>query len=121
MSETNNEAQEPEMDMSPEQYHKLRLEAQKELREEIKFLKTENDYQELLANIEENKARRLKAIAIQYQLQNPQAAAQRSQAVQGKPPANEVYDHPQAASQPFKPKKDVSTKEDPKVRKLKTD
>jgi len=115
MSETNKSEGTPEQEMTPQEYHKLRIEAQKELKKEISFLKTEAEYQRLEAEIEESKARRLKAIAIQYQLQNPQAAAQPGQHVPGKPPANEVYDHPMPGKTPFAPK------DEKKERKLKVE
>lgn len=110
MSETNKLEGAPEQEMTSQEYHKLRIEAQKELKKEISFLKTEAEYQRLEAEIEESKARRLKAIAIQYQLQNPQAAAQ-----PGQPPANEVYDHPVPGKTPFAPKNEK------KERKLKVE
>lgn len=96
MSETNNQTEDQEKDLSPEEYHKLRVAAQKELREEIKFLKTELEYQDIMAKIEEAKARRLKAVAIQYQLQNPNPEMNYPP---GQPPKD--YDHPVAAPQPF--------------------
>lgn len=68
MTETN---QHDEKMLDPSQYKAIRLEATKELREEIKFLEVEEKYRRLLADIEDHKARRLRAIAIQYQFQNP--------------------------------------------------
>lgn len=74
MSEKTNDVQEEETEqITPAEYKKLRLEAQKELKEEIKFLKTEDEYQSLLASIEENKLKRMVAISRQAQLmQGPQ-------------------------------------------------
>lgn len=117
MSETNNESQDPQKEMTPQEYNRLRIEAQKELKKEISFLKTEHEYQKLECEIEEFKARRLKAITIQYQLQNPQAAQQQS-GPQGKA---QVYDHPAAASAPFAKKEDAPKKEGTKSRTLKSE
>lgn len=54
--------------MTPEEYRKVRGKAIKELKKEIAYLKVEAEYQNLQANIEEHKARRLAMIQRQAQL-----------------------------------------------------
>lgn len=93
MSEKTN-PEELHRELSPEEYKKLRIAAQRELKEEIQFLKTEEEYQRLMAEIETHKARRLQAIVLQYQMQNPSPESK---------PMNkaEVSEHPLAQSKPF--------------------
>jgi hypothetical protein len=121
MSETNKDAETPQPEMTAEEYHALRVKAQKELKKEIAFLRTEAEYHKLDAEIEEHKARRLKAIAIQYQLQNPQPQQMPGQTVPGKPPAGGDYDHPVAAKAPFAEKEEAPKKAEKKERTLKVE
>lgn len=53
-------------EMTPEEYKKAREAATKELKEEIKYLKVEEEYWRLVADIEEHKARKL--LMIQRQI-----------------------------------------------------
>jgi hypothetical protein len=99
------------------EYRKLRIAAQNELKEEIKFLKTEEEYQRLMADIEDHKARRLKAIVVQYQLQNPAGAA--GGMPQTKAEA-QTYDHDEPQHKPFA-ENEEPVQEEPKVRRLKKD
>jgi len=65
---------EQQQEMTPEQlaeYKKMRMSADKELKEEIKFLKTEHEYQKLICEVEEFKARRLNAYAQQSRFMQP--------------------------------------------------
>jgi hypothetical protein len=117
--ETNTEQLHPEV--SPAEYRKLRLAAQNELKEEIKFLKTEEEYQRLMADIEDHKARRLRAIVMQYQLQNPTNGAMPQTKAEAK-----VYDHDEPEQKPFGPFEEeppVPSAEAPvkPIRTLKTD
>lgn len=80
-------------DITPEEYKKLRREAQAELKSEIAFLKTEYEYQDLMAKIEEAKARRLNALQIQYRMTNPESEQQAQ--------PREVYQHPAPMETPF--------------------
>ena len=60
MSETN-EPEEPQM--TPEEYAKAREDAMKHLEKEIVLLKVEKEYENLLADVEEAKTRRITMIA----------------------------------------------------------
>lgn len=95
MSEETN-AEQLQNEISPEEYRKLRIAAQNELKEEIKFLKTEEEYQRLMADIEDHKARRLRAIVMQYQLQNPSGGPMPQTKAEAK-----TYDHDEPDAVPF--------------------
>lgn len=91
MSEkTNNDpAEQPQL--SPEEYKKLRDEAIKGLREEIKYLKVEEEYERLSADIEEHKTRRYTMIGRQAQMfapppEQPQAGEPQEENVPKAPP-----------------------------------
>lgn len=100
--------------MSRERYKELQIEAQKEIREEIKFLKTEEEYQKLMADIEEHKARRLHAIAQQYQYTRPSTPTPVARE------DKEDYNHESPQSEPFL-KEVPETIGDKKERKLKAE
>ena len=62
------EAGEAQRQMTPEEIKAKRAELVKDYREEIKFLKVQSEYEDLLATIEESKYRRYAAIAQTAQL-----------------------------------------------------
>lgn len=69
-------------EMTPEEYKKAKEAAMKGLREEIKYLKVEEEYWRLVADIEEHKARKL--LMIQRQL--PFYTRQQQPAPEGEQP-----------------------------------
>ena len=62
------EAGEEKTQMTPEEIKARRADLVKDYREEIKFLKVQSEYEDLLATIEESKYRRYAAIAQTAQL-----------------------------------------------------
>jgi len=67
-----NQTIEQEEKMTPEEYAKARLQAIAHLKEEIKYLKVEKEYETLLADIEEAKTRRITMVAQQARFFTPQ-------------------------------------------------
>lgn len=112
MSETNKDVQDSQEEMSPEEYRKARANATKELKEEIAYLKIEEQYQKLQADIEEHKARRLTMIQRQAQLMYGGQQAPQQQNTQ------QPHDHKAPADKPFA---ETGKKESGKKRQLKKD
>ena len=77
--------QKEQQELSPEQYIKARQDAMQHLQGEIEFLEIENKYQELLANIEQNKTRRVTMIAQRANFYNKQEEVDSEPAPQKEP------------------------------------
>lgn len=116
MSETNEDVQDSQEQMSPEEYKKARNAATLELKEEIKYLKVEEQYQKLQADIEEHKARRLTMIQRQAQLMygGQQQAPKENQ-------EQAPHNHKAPQEQPFAEKKPAAEKKPSQKRQLKKD
>ena len=70
------EESEEKKEFSPEELKAARAKQQKFYKDQIPFLKTENQFWELQATIEESKARRMRAMQMQIQMSNPPTPAQ---------------------------------------------
>lgn len=108
-------ADEPKKELSPEEYKQARLKAKKHLEKEIEYLRVEETYERLQADIEEHKARRLRSIALQYQLMHgtPDMPAQGASA------EPQQYNHEKPLEKPFQPQ--AAPKKETKVRTLAKD
>lgn len=102
--------EEAQVEMSPEEYKKAREDAQKQLKEEIKYLKVEEEYWRLLADVEEHKTRRITMVARRaafYQKQEPETDPE------------QMSEQPTAQPNAEKPAADNPSKK-PEKRNLKT-
>lgn len=70
--EQNQTVEQDEKKLTPEEYAKARNSAIAHLKEEIKYLKVEKEYETLLADVEEAKTRRITMVAQQAKFFTPQ-------------------------------------------------
>ena len=100
--------------MTPEEYKKAKEAAMKELREEIKYLKVEEEYWRLVADIEEHKARKLLMIQRQIPFYTKQQPASNPEEMPEGAPAPEPTSEKGAEGVPptegdGKPKRNLKT------------